>query len=80
MVRRSVHRSAGAAVRVESIVRYEWRRWWSADSQRQRSVTVTRDGADLISLTVEAPAGRLTAVLRDVMVPLQQTIEVGPRR
>jgi hypothetical protein len=34
----------------------------------------------MISLTVDAPAGRLTAVLRDVLVPLQQTIEVGTGR
>ena len=70
----------GATVRLESIGRYEWRRWWSADGQRQRSVTVARDGGNLISLAVDAPAGRLTAVLRDVLVPLQQAIEVGVGR
>ena len=41
---------------------------------RQRSITFARDGGQLV---VEAPAGRLTAVLRDVLVPLQQTIEVA---
>lgn len=70
----------GGPVRLESIGRYEWRRWWSADAGRQRSMTVARDGPDLISLRVDAPAGRLTPILRDVVVPLQQTIEVGPPR
>ncbi len=71
---------AGAAPRLESIGRYEWKRWWSAAGGRQRSATFARDGGAVISLTVDAPAGRLTAVLRDVLVPLQQTIEVGAER
>lgn len=71
---------AGTTARSESIGRYEWRRWWSAEAGRQRSITVARDGGRVISLAVDVPTGRLTPVLRDVLVPLQQTIEVGPDR
>lgn len=68
------------STRSESIGRYEWtRRTWTERTPagaRQRTQLETRVGADWFRLDAEVPSGRLTAALRDVIVPLLSGIEL----
>ena len=70
--------------RSETIGRYEWtRRTWTDPAgvdARQRTQLVTRVGNAWFTLNAEVPPGRLTAALRDVIVPLLSTIELKAER
>jgi hypothetical protein len=68
-------------VRSETIGRYQWmRRTWTDASTRQRTRIATRVGSDWFELDASVPAGRLTAALRDVIVPLLSTIDLQAER
>jgi hypothetical protein len=90
-VRGALSRTAGAvpvatrlSERSETIGQYEWtRRTWTDGAgvaARQRTQLVTRVGDAWFELNAEVPPGRLTAVLRDVIVPMLTTIELSADR
>ena len=66
-------------VRSETIGRYEWTRrtWRDATSQRLEAVTSLGDAA--FRLEAETAPGRLTPLLRDVVVPLLATLDLSGR-
>jgi CubicO group peptidase (beta-lactamase class C family) len=70
--------------RSETIGRYEWvRRTWSegaAPAGRQRMTAATALGTVGFRLEASTRAGRLTALLRDVVVPLLTTLDLGKTR
>ena len=72
---------AAAPIRSETIGRYEWsRRTWldgQGPATRQRIALTTALGGTGFRLDAAAPPGRLTALLRDVVVPLLTTLELG---
>jgi len=76
--------AARLSTRSETIGRYEWtRRTWTDPAgvdARQRMQLVTRMGDAWFTLNAEVPPGRLTAALRDVIVPLLSTIELSAER
>ncbi len=76
--------AARMSSRSETIGRYEWtRRTWTdaaGSDARQRTQLVTRVGDAWFELNAEVPPGRLTAALRDVIVPLLSTIELSAGR
>ena len=90
-VRGSLSSKAGAvpvatrlSERSETIGRFEWtRRTWTNGAgvaARQRTQLVTRVGDGWFELNAEVPSGRLTAALRDVIVPMLTTIELSAGR
>ena len=58
----------GARQRSETVGRYEWREWWWTDgvggARRQRMTATTSEGG-------------MTALVRDAMVPLMTTLDLG---
>ncbi|MCC7051750.1 MAG: serine hydrolase [Gemmatimonadaceae bacterium] len=68
------------STRSESIGRHEWtRRTWmerTPAGARQRTQLETQVGTDWFRLDADVAPGRLTAALRDVIVPLLSTIEL----
>ncbi len=77
----SVPPAAGARQRSETVGRFEWREWWWTDGEgsarRQRMTATTREGGFTVRLSVAALVGGMTALVRDAMVPLMTTLEVG---
>lgn len=71
----------GARQRSETVGRFEWREWWWTDGEggarRQRMTATTSEGGVTIRLSVAAEAGGMTALVRDAMVPLMTTLDVG---
>lgn len=73
--------TAPALGRPEAVGRLEWWRTGRSEGGRQWTETVARDAGAQFRITAVSGAGRMTALLRDVVVPLQQTIEfVRPGR
>ncbi len=74
--------AAGARQRSETVGRFEWREWWWTDGdgerRRQRMNATTSAGGVTVRLSVAASAGGMTALVRDAMVPLMTTLEIGP--
>jgi len=74
--------AAGARQRSETVGRFEWREWWwtegEGDGRRQRMIATTSEGGVTVRLSVVAAAGGMTALVREAMVPLMTTLEIGP--
>jgi CubicO group peptidase (beta-lactamase class C family) len=79
-------RSVPASVRQrsETIGRLEWQeRWWTEGEDaaaRQRLVAITSEGGVAYQVSVATRVGRMTALLRDAIVPLLTTVEFAQPR
>ncbi len=73
--------AAGARQRSETVGRFEWREWWwtdgEGDGRRQRMTATTSEGGVAVRLSLAARAGGMTALVRDALVPLMTSIDMG---
>ncbi len=77
----SIPLSTAGRQRSETVGRFEWQeRWWTdgeGSARRQRMAATTSEGGVTVRLSVAAGPGGMTALVRDAMVPLMTTLDVG---